>query len=812
MQYLYIVMFVFLSLLFFIRIPDLQAIQKAENVKTFQNIAIGKSYTLSPSPNYRYCMDTGDAIQLTDGALSDGYFWMASSTVGWNNVNPISIEIDLESIVPIGGISYSTASGRAGVRWPKNIFIFVSNDRKHYRYAGDLVTMNRNPDMPEYGTYAVRRIWTDDLQEQGRYVRLAVIPDKSGVFVDEIEVYKNERMAPGLTAGPYDIDDFYPFLVQLKLKTALTKRICQDIEGVRKKLESVERKEEYEHQLNLIEREIPSIQDVDLRTFQTRFPINDLHEKIFGIQAALWRQRGAETVTVWQKNKWDMVSPTEDPNGVSPTINIRMMRNEYRSGAFNITNLGDRVTEKILNIKGLPGGDNPPYIAVYGGVFTDTYDGIPVMAALPEAAFTTEGYKLILYPGVTRQVWLTVDSSDLMPGEYQGSIEIVGEEAKIPVVLKVYPLNFPNKLNLHLGGWDYTDTYHRYDVTVRNRMALISQLKKYNVDTPWATKRVLGQGKYDLSGNLVENPDVWDLDKWLRQWPDAKNYFVSVGATETFGGFEIGSMAFTTAVGNWITFWVGELSKRNIKPEQLGLLIKDEPQTAEQCRIIVAYATAIKKTQPNVRIFENAGFTEPWSAPQELFNLSDIQCINWHGLWLGANKRFVDFYLANQSEGKELWFYSCKNPGRLMDPYTYYLLPSWSAWTQGVKGICFWAFGDSNGASSWNEYLAISSGAYTPFFIDDTSVTTSKQVEAIREGREDYEYLSILQARIHLLESQKIKNVKIDEAKEMLSEVLNSMTNGLDANCLRWDCAKKRDFADVSRIKILDALMLLETL
>jgi len=83
-----------------------------------ENIARGKKYTLDPRPNYQYCTDAGDHVQLTDGIYSKGYFWTQTSTVGWSRAHPVTITIDLEVTQPICGVSFNTAAGVAGVHWP----------------------------------------------------------------------------------------------------------------------------------------------------------------------------------------------------------------------------------------------------------------------------------------------------------------------------------------------------------------------------------------------------------------------------------------------------------------------------------------------------------------------------------------------------------------------------------------------------------------------------------------------------------------------------------------------------------------------
>jgi hypothetical protein len=68
-----------------------------------QNIALGKSYTLDPMPNYGWTTDSGDLTQLTDGVYTQGHFWTQTSTVGWDSTR-IVVTIDLGSVQSISGL------------------------------------------------------------------------------------------------------------------------------------------------------------------------------------------------------------------------------------------------------------------------------------------------------------------------------------------------------------------------------------------------------------------------------------------------------------------------------------------------------------------------------------------------------------------------------------------------------------------------------------------------------------------------------------------------------------------------------------
>jgi len=132
-------------------------------VSASENLALGKTYTLEPSPNYTHCTDPGDLRQLTDGQHTTGYFWTQPSTVGWSGARPVIITIDLGDVQPISGVSFSTAAGVAGVEWPSAITVLVSDDGKEFFVAGDLTDLSAQRSTPPPEGYAVHRFTTDQL-------------------------------------------------------------------------------------------------------------------------------------------------------------------------------------------------------------------------------------------------------------------------------------------------------------------------------------------------------------------------------------------------------------------------------------------------------------------------------------------------------------------------------------------------------------------------------------------------------------------------------------------------------------------------
>ena len=174
-------------------------------------------------------------------------------------------------------------------------------------------------------------------------------------------------------------------------------------------------------------------------------------------------------------------------------------------------------------------------------------------------------------------------------------------------------------------------------------------------------------------------------------------------------------------------------------------------------------------------------------------------------MWLTSGEKFARFYLNEQQAGRTLQFYSCSGPARLLDPYSYYRLQAWHCWQIRATGSWFWSFGDNDGSSSWNEYMAVA-GPYTPLFLDDNSVVAGKQMEAIRESVEDYEYFVMLRQAITRAKAAGRTGAEIDRAEALLSDGVRQVLVAPGAEKLFWREPKDRNRADTVRLDVLKAL------
>jgi hypothetical protein len=510
-------------------------------------------------------------------------------------------------------------------------------------------------------------------------------------------------------------------------------------------------------------------------------------------------------------NPWDFLSPITAPidfPGAPGGISVTAMRGETRAAAADIANSSGRPVEVSVTIEGLPGGVNPGYIAVHEVVWTDTRSQIPVADALRELAHDGKAYGLTIPAGMTRQLFISVKpTAAISAGSHRGRVVVTTgvrtDELVVPFAIRVLDEVFPDAATLHVGGFDYLNRDRLYGITPGNAGLLLANLREHFVDSPWATGSAVGFGGFDPAGHMATPPATDEFDRWTSRWPGARRYCIFIAATDRIGSVPLGP-TFERAVGEWMTFWVEHASRVGVRPEQLFFLIVDEPHARKQDELIVRWARAIKTAQPRVMIWENPTYVDPSDGLPDLFRVSDVLVPNREML-LTNGRAFVNFYRNQQNAGRALELYSSKGPARLLDPYSYYRLQAWTCFDLGAGGSHFWAFGDSGGGSSWNEY-ALSGEAYTPLFIDGTSVTNSKHMAALREGVEDFEYLVLLRDRIRATEQRNPGHRLLARAVSVLQAAPRRVLGATGASELLWVSGKDRGIADAVRVEIGEIL------
>jgi len=720
------------------------------------------------------------------------------------------------------------------------------------RYTGEITAELRQQiirDLNEeraarYGTY---RYWTDRLRTHGRYVSL-VVWSEPFTFVDEIEVYAGEpewvdEPLPG--SGTADLSVFGQRLI---IQKGIHTRLVRDIEALREAAQQEgipeQTRRDVLSELAALEANLGQASAAFGEDFRAVLPLNEWHERVMRTQASLWRARSLEPLTFWRSKLWDPVLYIGMPNsaaaltaGVVPTapaepaLDVHLMRKEYRAAAFNVSNSTDELMQVSFRLSGLPGGDNPGYVTVHEVLWTDTRPGVPVAAALPEVVAQKNLYTVSVPSGMTRQVWLTFHPVDVEPGVYEGEVVVESMDGgkRFPLHMHLYPLDFPEKQSLHLGGWDYTDEIAEFlAVTDQNRLELIAHLREHFVDSPWGTPRMVNpfypdvRGAYDAQGAMTTLPETAKFDKWLELWPGAARYFLfaKVGSRFVSSGdgeysWSIDTPEFATAVKAWAKFWVGHAVEKGLKPEQLVVLLVDEPdEDPDRDHIILAWAKAIREAAPGVRIWEDLNHRDMNKVNQAMIDACHILSphikifLNTSGPIRpdAAGEAYRAYYKKKQEQEIALEFYNADGPTRLLDPYAYYRLTAWWCWRYGAEGMTFWSLTDTGESSSWNPYLNVRN-SYAPMFIDENSVTAGKHLEAQREGVEDYEYFAMLARAIRQASAQGQTDPQLEEARRLLESLPVSVSDAALSRRTKWlDETMDRTLADSARIQVLAAL------
>ncbi|MDQ3812742.1 MAG: hypothetical protein M3347_02180, partial [Armatimonadota bacterium] len=559
--------------------------------------------------------------------------------------------------------------------------------------------------------------------------------------------------------------------------------------------------------LNAAEQEIEQLTVPDPATFKAVIPLNSTHEKLLAVHGAVLRDRGLPALVAWKRHRYDALSflaaPDKAPDEM-PALSVDMMGHEHRADAFLLTNASEAPVTATVRIEGLPGAPRPAWLRLAATPWTDTAQNVPVAAALPDAEYSNGAFRVVLQAGLTHKVWLNVDSATLPVGRYTGAVvvEAARHTLRVPVAIRVSAVRM-KRPRLSLGMWDYTDGPGAYGLTEKNIPAAIKLMRSHFVDTPWAQRRSLpwpGAQDFDADGQLQRPLSFDAFDAWVRRWPGARRYFVFASVPDSFADVKMGTPEFTARISAWAKALAQHMRELGLRPQQLGLLLVDEPHREEQDAIIAAWAKAIKSAAPEITLFQDPTWERPDQTKiQEAITLPDIVCPNLAIFYRGGAP-VAQYFVARGAAGQQLWFYQCSGPVRLYDPGRYYRLQAWHAFRHGAAGQGFWAFGDTGGVpSSWNEYLTTHT-SYAPAFIGEADATDSISWQAVREGVEDYEYLAMLR------DAAATANAEFKTRAEKLLAEAPAAVIGEYSPDYDWQQPFDHQAADTYRLKILALL------
>ncbi len=779
-----------------------------------ENVALKKPYTLSPKPDYRYCMDPDDKVQVTDGVYSKGYFWTQKETVGWTHAAPVICTIDLGKVEPVCGVSWSTAAGKAGVTWPECLYVLVSEDKKSWTYLGDLRVLGTEDNVLPEDKYATFRFASDRMKGRGRYV-CVVAAAQPYCFIDEIEVWRGpDEWLQGEMPGRRT-DDPKRFYSEVCMSSGVAARLREDLQAIQAQAESLgfaSVAAELKMKEGALKARIPVEAERVSDGLRTVLPYEGLHTSILALNASVLRAAGVLRPLVWQSNRWDPLTLTAVPfkrSGVEG-IALDLMRGEVRGETFNISNPDDKDLNLELSLHGFP---DTVRVELREVLFTDTQSRTPVAAALRRMGLDERGVARLVVPsGCTRQVWVSCQRPSGEAKAYEGGIRLSSDDARfskdIALRVNIRNLDFPKQPSMHVGGWDYTHGKADYYRAPGNFAANQALMREMYVDSPWAGSAVFPNGAvFDAEGRL-QNGDALDFaqwDAWVTRWAGARNYCVFFSVGSSFSGEKMGTPRFNAMVGAWLGAWVRHMEKQGLKARQLVILLVDEPHELSQDEVIVKWAAAVRSANLGVVLFVDPTYTDPGKGDPAMFAANDILCPNTPML-VEQGWPFRDFYVRQKESGKTLWLYSCSGPAKLLDPITYHRAQAWIAFQIGAEGSFYWAFGCGGGiGDSWRAYAQAHS-EYSPYFVGPDSVMEGKHSEAVREGVQDYEYLRMLQNKVTKMRASGADAAWLKRAEGLLTDGVAEAVGAVVSSNMFWKVAKDRSAMDAVRVRVLDAL------
>ncbi len=801
-------------------LPKAEAAKKplpAVAVQNGDNLALNKKYTMAKAPDYHLCKDADDAVQLTDGGKTVGYFWTQKSTVGWHSNKPAIVIIDLEKTEPICGVSWScAAAATAGVHWPSSIWVLVSEDKTSWQFLGDLVPLGivgkKAPDNTQFSNYTYE---TRTFKAKGRYVALiGTAPGTSAIFCDEIEVYRGSDdflktpLKNDITAKNGDFNDFFALGMIRNLLTLDLEVIDKNIKDIPDSFAEKTKAQALAEECSKEIFSMPMVADISKMNSEMPLGVYPLSSKILALNAYVQRAKGFTKPFVWKSNRWENLSLIDNAQDdkADVTLSITMMRGEVRSEAFSIANPTDNPQEFTIDTSAV----NPSLgIRAFQAVVTGTKNEKIISSALRELAIDGGKARVTVPAGCNVQIWLMCYKPTAKAGKYTETVKVVN--AKNPVVkldVEIVGIDFPKDPQLNVGGWEYAGTYN-----AKNRMENIAFMREIGVNSTWTTTSSMPMNpKFDEEGRLTNASELnfSNFDRWIKEWPGAHFYCIAHFLSRTqFFGEKVNTPRYERMIIDYYKALEGRMTYLNLKPEQLVYLYHDEPSTIKDDMIVVNFMKVIRKEKFRMQFFQDPTWSAPEKGVPEAFSLPNILCPNTP-MMVKNGQNFRDFYNKQREDGRTIWLYSCSGPAKQLDPLHYWRGQAWQCQQMKAWASFFWAFGDTAGAgNSWNVFTK-NGTEYSPYFVEREGMPTdSKQAEAIRESVADFEYMKMLETEIARAKIANPKHPALAEAEKALAEAPAEVVDAISVESLQWQAEKDYGLLDRNAVRLLKALVAL---
>ena len=721
------------------------------------NLALHKSYTLSPRPTYPFCTDKSDVTQLTDGEKR-GSDWIKKSTVGWLRISRlVEVTIDLDKPVKVSEVNvHSMGGGFASVNYPEFITVFVSMDGKQFQFAGLSGGRLMNKNVP--AKKKIPRVFRlKDIEKYAQFVKILMRADGRYMFLDEVEVLSS--IHPAQTAYrsemAFDHDKLSEVFIavdnQLNLKNKIQhtkKTVMQHRQMFAKDLFN-----DIVSNLAGLEDEISEPED---KLFWRR-SLETYSKQLSSIRSKIYKEVYKEPYMVLPANPMEILYQEEmllSPEKRLGTVSLHAWQGEYEPVALNVINCTDHSIELSVHIS--PLRNNQGYDVDSTNVFNirrAVFVNAKGLGSIADPLVLCNNKPFVLPCGEITQIWLTI-KCNLDPGVYKASVAVIADTPgtdetvvkTVPISITVEPIEFPEHTALKASVWAYPE---QIEVTKHSLNEVAEDLARHYTNVfvihpasvPWPAKKA-------VIGAPFVRPRFAKLDKVLQINKFAQVYLLYLEFSHEWTRSYFGewmSLSWKRNFSAWLQAVVNHLRRMDIGYSRFAVYPYDEKLGKDFYQL----AKLIKKTDPRIKIFANSfgkGPSDfmPLKQLVDIWDLPDRKCL-----------QNPDWFEMINGFHKEIWVYDAKGPGKANEPYSYYRLLPWRAFNRGQTGAGFWVYIDEVDRQCWHDsdrpggyYAVIYGAAESLIAAPGEYIIPSRRWQAWREGIEDYEYLYQLKTAI----------------------------------------------------------------
>ena len=650
------------------------------------NLVRGLPYTYWPEPEYYFCSDEQDGIQLTDGETQyAGGMWMNRSCVGWAaGIDvPAVTHFDLGAASTLEELVFNTCGGGGAGVVEVGLRVLVSLDDQSYVTAAEHVAPS-----PAAGASARVGIQLKVPLNgvRARYVAVAAMPPAPHyfVFVDEIEV---------IGTRPADPASNLP--VQGAVFASGGREIQEILAGSRRAVKLLKfLTAPVERHVTCWPRRQAEEQRQDLAAARQRTLANpDDYDAIRAALTAAHRDRarqvyGADTL-VWETFPDAECTMLSLPTALAPprAAAVHTAINALEATALGVANLSGIAQPLGVRVTGVRGRSGAPTVTPRIARFFETTNARYV----PDALLATDCPQAIP-SGESRLVWIGVESTGAAAGTHEFLVTVtVGDKVhSIPLTVHVLDVTLSADTPLSTGNWSYLNT---------GEQALFAEVRESMLSHRITMGAASAQAfpKKDAAGNLVRplEIDFTDLDKFLefhKDFPQVSWFYPFDPHTarphyDWFGPAKWMSAEFKDIFSEWLVKVVEHIKSKGRDYDSFYFHLFDETldnKVAELCRLVHA-------VDPEVRL----QCTIPQASLEAIshFVSAGMNIFNYHAPRLTYDNAPNGFPTL-RSGGRELWFYGAAGArfgdGKERDPLGFFRYLHWTAVHYGATGVHFW--------------------------------------------------------------------------------------------------------------------------